>query len=71
MPSALWGSLPVLLGLLLWHPTGATGPCWESSRCQDLTSDSGVLVSLGTAIAIWLLWVLTPPGTGTVGWGWR
>ncbi|KAK2523359.1 Pomc [Columba livia] len=51
MPSALWGSLPVLLGLLLWHPTGATGPCWESSRCQDLTSDSGVLACVAACRA--------------------
>ncbi|NWH58951.1 COLI2 protein, partial [Geococcyx californianus] len=39
MPS----SLPVVLGLLLWHLTGASGPCWESSKCQDLASEAGVL----------------------------
>ncbi|XP_009581454.1 PREDICTED: pro-opiomelanocortin [Fulmarus glacialis] len=33
----LWG-----LGLLLWHPAGASGPCWESSKCQDLASEAGV-----------------------------
>ncbi|XP_009643561.1 pro-opiomelanocortin [Egretta garzetta] len=42
-PSGLWGSLPVVLGLLLWHPAGASGPCWESSKCQDLTSEAGIL----------------------------
>nr|AOH95240.1 proopiomelanocortin precursor [Tyto alba] len=43
MASALWGSLPVVLGLLLWHPAGASGPCWESPTCQDLTSEAGIL----------------------------
>ncbi|NXE28970.1 COLI1 protein, partial [Ardeotis kori] len=43
MACALWSSLPVLLGLLLWHPAGASGPCWESSKCQDLASEAGVL----------------------------
>ncbi|NXN96623.1 COLI1 protein, partial [Rhinopomastus cyanomelas] len=36
-------SLPVVLGLLLWHPAGASGPCWESSTCQDLSSEAGIL----------------------------
>ncbi|KAM6323540.1 pro-opiomelanocortin [Aegotheles albertisi] len=43
MPSTLWSTLPVLLGLLLWHPASTSGPCWESSKCQDLTSEAGVL----------------------------
>ncbi|NWS63825.1 COLI1 protein, partial [Chunga burmeisteri] len=43
MPSVLWSCLPVVLGLLLWDPTGASGPCWESSKCQDLTSEAGIL----------------------------
>ncbi|NXE15605.1 COLI1 protein, partial [Lophotis ruficrista] len=43
MARAPWSSLPVVLGLLLWHPAGASGPCWESSRCQDLASEAGVL----------------------------
>ncbi|XP_009281730.1 PREDICTED: pro-opiomelanocortin [Aptenodytes forsteri] len=43
MPSALWSSLPVVLGLLLWHPAGASGLCWESSKCQDLASEAGIL----------------------------
>ncbi|KAM7119536.1 pro-opiomelanocortin [Ciconia maguari] len=43
MPSVLWSSLPVVLGLLLWHPAGASSPCWESSKCQDLTSEAGIL----------------------------
>ncbi|NXJ85690.1 COLI1 protein, partial [Trogon melanurus] len=43
MPSALWSSLPVVLGLLLWHPASASAPCWESSKCQDLSSEPGVL----------------------------
>ncbi|NXQ87777.1 COLI1 protein, partial [Nyctibius grandis] len=43
MASVLWSSLPVLLGLLLWHPASASGPCWESSKCQDLSSEAGVL----------------------------
>ncbi|NXS59426.1 COLI1 protein, partial [Brachypteracias leptosomus] len=43
MLSTLWSSLPVVLGLLLWHPAGASGPCWESGRCQDLTSETGIL----------------------------
>ncbi|NXX12851.1 COLI1 protein, partial [Podargus strigoides] len=43
MRSVLWSSLPVVLGLLLWHPAGASGPCWESSKCQDLTSESSIL----------------------------
>ncbi|KGL88324.1 Pro-opiomelanocortin A, partial [Charadrius vociferus] len=47
MASALWSILPVVLGLLLWPPAGASGPCWESSKCQDLASEAGVLVSLG------------------------
>ncbi|NWH70323.1 COLI1 protein, partial [Piaya cayana] len=43
MPSTLWSSLPVVLGLLLWHLTGASSPCWESSRCQDLASEANIL----------------------------
>ncbi|NXT24120.1 COLI1 protein, partial [Syrrhaptes paradoxus] len=43
MPSALWTILPAVLGLLLWPPAGASGPCWESSKCQDLASEAGVL----------------------------
>ncbi|KAM6081339.1 pro-opiomelanocortin [Chlamydotis macqueenii] len=43
MARALWSSLPVVLGLLLWHPAGASGPCWESGKCQDLASEAGVL----------------------------
>ncbi|KFZ58568.1 Pro-opiomelanocortin A, partial [Antrostomus carolinensis] len=43
MPSALWSCLPVVLGLLLWHPSSASGPCWESSKCQDLSSEAGIL----------------------------
>ncbi|XP_074009080.1 pro-opiomelanocortin [Numenius arquata] len=43
MASVLWSILPVVLGLLLWHPVGASGPCWESSKCQDLASEAGVL----------------------------
>ncbi|NXS98233.1 COLI1 protein, partial [Jacana jacana] len=35
--------LPMVLGLLLGHPAGASSPCWESSKCQDLASESGVL----------------------------
>ncbi|NXH21144.1 COLI1 protein, partial [Bucco capensis] len=34
--------LPVLLGLLLWHPTGASGSCWDSGKCQDLSSEAGI-----------------------------
>ncbi|KAF1619859.1 Pro-opiomelanocortin A, partial [Eudyptes chrysolophus] len=55
MPSALWSSLPVVLGLLLWHPAGTSGLCWESSKCQDLASEAGVLVSLGMGTALQLL----------------
>ncbi|XP_071598622.1 pro-opiomelanocortin [Heliangelus exortis] len=40
---ALWSTLPVLLGLLLWPHAGASGPCWDSSQCQDLSSEAGVL----------------------------
>uniref|UniRef100_A0A8B9CRD3 Proopiomelanocortin n=1 Tax=Anser brachyrhynchus TaxID=132585 RepID=A0A8B9CRD3_9AVES len=36
-------SLPVVLGLLLGHPAAASGPCWESGKCQDLATESGVL----------------------------
>ncbi|KAF1504972.1 Pro-opiomelanocortin A, partial [Eudyptula minor novaehollandiae] len=61
MPSALWSSLPVVLGLLLWHPAGASGLCWESSKCQDLASEASVLVSLGTGTALQLLSFLTLP----------
>ncbi|XP_008948030.1 PREDICTED: pro-opiomelanocortin, partial [Merops nubicus] len=47
MGSVWWRSLPVVvgvvLGLLLCPPSGASGPCWESSRCQDLTSEAGVV----------------------------
>ncbi|NXU59654.1 COLI1 protein, partial [Turnix velox] len=44
MAGSLWSSiLPMVLGLLLWPPIGASGPCWESSKCQDLTSEAGVL----------------------------
>ncbi|NWI92412.1 COLI1 protein, partial [Pitta sordida] len=39
----LWGSLSVVLGLLLWDPAGAGAPCWESSKCQDLSSQAGML----------------------------
>ncbi|NXI41112.1 COLI1 protein, partial [Galbula dea] len=34
--------LPLVLGLLLWHPAAASGPCWESGKCQDLTSEAGI-----------------------------
>ncbi|KFM10315.1 Pro-opiomelanocortin A, partial [Aptenodytes forsteri] len=61
MPSALWSSLPVVLGLLLWHPAGASGLCWESSKCQDLASEAGILVSLGMGTALQLLSFLTLP----------
>ncbi|NWT48352.1 pro-opiomelanocortin [Rissa tridactyla] len=43
MVSALWSVLPLALGLLLWPPAGASGPCWESSKCQDLASEASVL----------------------------
>ncbi|KAM9382246.1 pro-opiomelanocortin [Phaethornis superciliosus] len=43
MWSSLGSSLPVLLGLLLWHHAGANGPCWDSRQCQDLSSEAGVL----------------------------
>ncbi|NXI64379.1 COLI1 protein, partial [Anseranas semipalmata] len=43
MWSALWSSLPVVLGLLLCHPAAASGPCWESGKCQDLATEAGVL----------------------------
>ncbi|NXK00151.1 COLI1 protein, partial [Corythaixoides concolor] len=43
MRSALRGSLLAVLGLLLWHPAGASGPCWESTKCQDLASEASVL----------------------------
>ncbi|OXB60657.1 hypothetical protein ASZ78_001446 [Callipepla squamata] len=43
MRGTLCHSLPVLLGLLLCHPTTASGPCWENSNCQDLASEAGVL----------------------------
>ncbi|NXN61249.1 COLI1 protein, partial [Rynchops niger] len=43
MASALWSILPLALGLLLWPPAGASGPCWESSKCQDLASEASVL----------------------------
>lgn len=52
MASTLWSILPVVLGLLLWHPAGASGPCWESSKCQDLASEAGVLVSSGMGTAL-------------------
>ncbi|NXD88123.1 COLI1 protein, partial [Halcyon senegalensis] len=42
MPSVLWSSLPMVLGLLLWHPASASGPCWESGKCRDLTSEAGI-----------------------------
>lgn len=45
MRGALCHSLPVVLGLLLCHPTTASGPCWENSKCQDLATEAGVLVS--------------------------
>ncbi|KAI6071980.1 Adrenocorticotropic hormone [Aix galericulata] len=43
MWGALWSILPVVLGLLLGHPAAASGPCWESSKCQDLATENGVL----------------------------
>ncbi|NP_001310158.1 proopiomelanocortin precursor [Coturnix japonica] len=43
MRGALCYSLPVVLGLLLCHPTIASGPCWENSKCQDLATEAGVL----------------------------
>lgn len=68
MPSAVWSSLPVVLGLLLWHPAGASGPCWESSKCQDLSSEARILVSLGTGTALQSSLVSDAlPGTGAVG----
>ncbi|NXV35230.1 COLI1 protein, partial [Rissa tridactyla] len=66
MVSALWSVLPLALGLLLWPPAGASGPCWESSKCQDLASEASVLVSSATGTA---LVPDPPPGTGAVGWG--
>ncbi|XP_067999390.1 pro-opiomelanocortin [Melanerpes formicivorus] len=43
MSSTLWSILPVVLWLLLWHPTSASDPCWESGKCQDLTTEVGIL----------------------------
>ncbi|NXF84043.1 COLI1 protein, partial [Sclerurus mexicanus] len=39
----LLGSVAVLLGLLLWNSSGAAGPCWDTPKCQDLSSQSGML----------------------------
>ncbi|NWU88905.1 COLI1 protein, partial [Upupa epops] len=44
-------SLPMVLGLLLWHPVGASSPCWESSSCQDLSSEDGILACATTCRA--------------------
>ncbi|NWR78165.1 COLI1 protein, partial [Centropus unirufus] len=43
MRSVLWSSLPVVLGLLLWHLASASGPCRENSKCQDLASEASIL----------------------------
>lgn len=69
MPSALWSGLPVVLGLLLWHPAAASGPCWESSKCQDLSTEAGILVSLGLGTARRLLWLLAGAVVGGGGGG--
>ncbi|NXC11369.1 COLI2 protein, partial [Orthonyx spaldingii] len=39
--------LPVVLGLLLWNSAGSAGPCWENSKCQDLSSEAGILACAG------------------------
>ncbi|KFP75134.1 Pro-opiomelanocortin A, partial [Acanthisitta chloris] len=36
-------SFSVVLGLLLWSSSSASGPCWETSKCQDLSSEDGVM----------------------------
>ncbi|NXC27924.1 Pro-opiomelanocortin, partial [Campylorhamphus procurvoides] len=39
----LLGSVAVLLALLLWNSSGAAGPCWDTPKCRDLSSESGML----------------------------
>ncbi|NXS21931.1 COLI1 protein, partial [Mystacornis crossleyi] len=42
------GILPVVLGLLLWNSAGASGSCWENSKCRDLSSEAGILACAGS-----------------------
>ncbi|KFQ30733.1 Pro-opiomelanocortin A, partial [Mesitornis unicolor] len=71
MRCVLWGSLPVVLGLLLWSPCGASGPCWDSGKCQDLASEAGVSVSVGIGGHPMVALVSDPAhiGTSVVEWG--
>ncbi|NXX43772.1 COLI1 protein, partial [Tricholaema leucomelas] len=64
MSSALWSILPVVLWLLLWHPISASGPCWESGKCQDLTNEAGILAC--ASACRWQLSAEAPvyPGNG-------
>ncbi|KAM4784486.1 pro-opiomelanocortin [Cyanocitta cristata] len=58
------GILPVVLGLLLWNSTGASGPCWENSKCQDLSSEAGMLACAGSCRARLSLEAPVFPGNG-------
>nr|BAJ05380.1 proopiomelanocortin [Corvus macrorhynchos] len=58
------GILPVALGLLLWNSTGASGPCWENSKCQDLSSEAGILACAGSCRARLSLEAPVFPGNG-------
>ncbi|NWX34293.1 COLI1 protein, partial [Notiomystis cincta] len=58
------GILPVVLGLLLWNSAGASGPCWENSKCRDLSSEAGILACVGSCRAQLSLEAPFFPGNG-------
>ncbi|XP_064499461.1 pro-opiomelanocortin [Pseudopipra pipra] len=63
-PGMPWGSVAVFLGLLLWNPAGAAGPCWENSKCQELSSQSGILECAAACRADLSLEAPLYPGNG-------
>ncbi|XP_064271869.1 pro-opiomelanocortin [Passer domesticus] len=58
------GILAALLGLILWNPSGASGPCWENSQCRQLGNDAGILACAGSCRAQLSLESPLFPGNG-------
>ncbi|NXM74402.1 COLI1 protein, partial [Serilophus lunatus] len=57
-------SFSVVLGLLLWDPSGALAPCWESPKCQDFSSRAGMLACAAACRAQLSMEFPVYPGNG-------
>ncbi|NXY15311.1 COLI1 protein, partial [Atrichornis clamosus] len=60
----LLGILPAALALLLWNSGGSSAPCWENSKCQDLSSEAGILACAASCRAALSLESPVFPGNG-------